>query len=153
MKDKASAGAIAARKVFNAVGAPAAAVGAAAGAGVAATGVGIAAAMSVTLFVGMCAAHVFGRWTDHHRGDFEDYKTNHSQMAEDFQDYKFCPVLSMIKNCWLFDKMMDKWAGTYGEYGIVEQFKKSYCFTASCHTHAAPLLDVLTTGPREPTAQ
>ena len=28
--------------------------------------------------------------------------------------------------CWLFDKMMDKWAGTYGEHGIVEQFKKSW---------------------------
>ena len=105
-------------------------------AGAAAMGAGEAAGVGdigvfAVLFVGACAAHVFGRWCDHHRStDFKDYDKNHPRMADDFQSYKFCPLLSFMKDGWLFKKMMVKWE-SYGEKKVVKLFSKQW-FGALC---------------------
>jgi len=78
---------------------------------------------------GMCSVHVFQRWHDKHIAYWRDRRLTAAgsfyKMNVDFENYKNCSLLGLVKNkALLFDKMMAKWKELYGEPEVVENFSK-----------------------------
>jgi len=55
-----------------------------------------------------CAEHVWGRWSEHHKGMFVNYKAHRPAMGRDFDLLKKCPVLGVVTSKLLFDKLVVK---------------------------------------------
>ena len=46
----------------------------------------------------MCAEHVWGRWWEKNKHMFNDWEGNHRNMRQDFQAFKFCPSVALVRN-------------------------------------------------------
>ena len=74
-----------------------------------------------------CAEHAHGRWRDNHRTLYTNYMANKAAMRRDFQQLKFCPLLSFVEdNKFLCRKMLEKWTVLYNEKAVVKAWKKSW---------------------------